>query len=67
MTLTWIIILAIVYFIGLVTVQWLDETLDLKRSKYHYWILTIMWILTPIIIIAFIIKVAVSFISRTIK
>lgn len=63
----WIIVLAVVYFIGLITVKWLDKVFSIQRNKYHVWVLLIMWIFTPIILLAFIIDFLWRFIRKTIK
>ncbi len=63
----WAIVLAIVYFIGLITVKWLDKVFSIQKNKYHFWVLLIMWIFTPIILLAFIIDFLWRFIRKTIK
>ena len=65
MSLTWFIILAVVYFIGLITVQWLDKVFSIHKNKYHYLVLFIMWVLTPIIMAAFLFSMISRFIKRT--
>ena len=63
----WAIVLAVVYFIGLITVNWLDKVFAIQQNKYHFWVLLIMWIFTPIILIAFILDFLWRFISKTLK
>lgn len=63
----WAIVLAVVYFIGLITVKWLDKVFAIQRNKYHVWVLLIMWIFTPIILLAFILDFLWRFIRKTIK
>lgn len=63
----WFIVLAVVYFIGLITVQWLDKVFSLQKNRYHYLILFLMWIFTPIILVAFILDFTYRFIKKTIS
>ena len=63
----WAIFLAVVYFIGLITVKWLDKVFSIQKNKYHFWVLLIMWIFTPIILAAFILDFLWRFIRKTIK
>ena len=66
MSWVWFTILAIVYFIGVITVQWLDKVFSIKQYRYHYLVLFLMWIFTPIILIAFILDMSYRFIRKTI-
>lgn len=63
----WFIVLAVTYFIGLITVQWLDKVFSLQKNRYHYLILSLMWIFTPIILVSFIIDFTYRFIKKTIS
>ena len=63
----WAIVLAVVYFIGLITVKWLDKVFAIQQNKYHFWVLLIMWIFTPIILLAFILDFLWRFIKKTIN
>ena len=67
MNLFWFILIAVVYLIGLFTVKWLDKVFSIQNNKYHVWVLLIMWILTPIILVAFILDFLWRFIRKTIK
>jgi len=64
--LVWFIVLGVIYFIGVITVKYLDKTLSLNRSRYHYLILFIMWVLTPILLVVFILDLGFRFIKKTI-
>lgn len=59
------ILVAVVYLIGLWTVKWLDKVFEVNKGKYHSWVLLIMWIFTPVILIAFIIDFTFRFIKKT--
>lgn len=67
MNLFWFIFIAVVYLIGLLTVKWLDKVFAIQNNKYHVWVLLIMWILTPIILVAFILDFIWRLIRKTIK
>lgn len=62
----WIIILGIVYLIGLWTIQYLDKVFRLgaMNQAQHYLILFIMWLLTPILMIAFVWELIAGLLSR---
>lgn len=62
----WIIILGIVYLIGLWTIQYLDKVFRLSamNQAQHYLVLFIMWLLTPILMIAFVWELVVGLLSR---
>ena len=58
------IVLAIVYLIGLCTIKWLDRNLreenpDLSNTV-HYIILTMIWLMTPILLVVFVIQFITS-------
>lgn len=65
----WIIVLGIVYLIGIWTVQYLDKTFGLKAMSLtqHYLVLFIMWLLTPILMIVFLVEILIGLLSRTNK
>lgn len=59
MKIFFIILVALVYLVGILTIQWLDEILPehLKKNPLrHYSTLIIMWLFTPLMIIGFIIR-----------
>lgn len=62
----WIIVLGIVYLIGLWTIQYLDKVFRLKamNQTQHYLVLFIMWLLTPILMIAFVGELIIGLLSR---
>lgn len=60
-------ILALVYFLGVITVQWLDKVFYLEHNKYHHIILLIIWIATPIILVAFIFYMFWIYIKKAFK
>lgn len=62
----WIIVLGIVYLIGLWTIQYLDKIFRLKAMNpaQHYLVLFIMWLLTPILMIAFVVELIGGLLSR---
>lgn len=62
----WIIVLGIVYLIGLWTIQYLDKIfrLGVMNSAQHYWVLFIMWLLTPILMIVFVWELVVGLLSK---
>lgn len=53
-----IVILVVVYFIGLLTVEYLDNIFRLENQSpgIHYVTLFLMWIFTPVLLIVFLIK-----------
>lgn len=54
-----IILVALVYLLGLWTIQWLDNILpeQLRRHPFqHYTTLFIMWLFTPLMIVGFIFR-----------
>lgn len=59
-------IIAVVYLIGLLTIQWLDRILpeNLRESRYHYPVLIIMWLGSPLIVIGFIIREIIKFVTK---
>ena len=61
------VLVAVVYLIGLWTVKWLDKVFEVNKSKYHFWVLLIMWIFTPVILIAFIIDFTFRFTKKTLS
>lgn len=63
----WIIIFAVIYLIGAVTVSWLDKQFSLENNKHHYLILIIMWILTPILLLVFGIDIIIRIIHNAVK
>ena len=66
---TWLFItLAVVYFIGLLTISYMDELMRVERRDpiIHYTILIIMFIFTPVLLIIFIIQVLVNFFRKAI-
>lgn len=67
MKIFWFIVLAVVYLIGAITVQWLDKVFSTQNNKYHHLVLLIMWIFTPVILIAFILDMFYRFILKTIR
>lgn len=55
-----IIMVALVYFLGLLTIQWLNNILPehLKSHPFqHYTTLFIMWLFTPLMIVMFIFRI----------
>lgn len=62
----WIIVLGIVYLIGLWTIQYLDKIFRLKAMNpaQHYLVLFIMWLLTPVLMIAFVGELIIGLLSR---
>lgn len=50
-----IILVAIIYLIGIITVKTLDKILPsrLRESSSHYPVLIVMWILTPVLLVMF--------------
>lgn len=62
----WIIVLGIVYLIGLWTIQYLDKVFRLKamNQTQHYLVLFIMWLLTPVLMIAFVGELIIGLLSR---
>lgn len=55
-----IILVAFVYLLGLLTIQWLNDILPehLRRHPFqHYTTLFIMWLFTPLMIVGFVFRI----------
>ena len=55
-----IILVALVYLLGLLTIQWLNNILPehLRRHPFqHYTTLFIMWLFTPLMIVGFVFRI----------
>ena len=55
-----IILVALVYLLGLLAVQWLNVILPVHLRRHplkHYTTLFIMWLFTPLMIVGFILRI----------
>lgn len=69
MRIFWAISIAAVYGLGLITIKWLDSVLPekLRESPSHLPVLILMWLFTPVMIVAFILKMIWGWITKHFK